>query len=82
MKMVRDRPADLVDEEFEEDKVTDAMAAVGGLVLRQFTNDVGMNGAVAAAKAIFCAMRAAEARSQMPAQRLGAQSAKSLRQDD
>jgi hypothetical protein len=59
----------LVDEEFELGFVTNEMAAIGGLVLRGFTSDLGANQAASVARRVFCAMRAAEVRQQRKEQK-------------
>jgi hypothetical protein len=60
MPMGRDRPE--VDEFFEADKISGEMAAVGGLVVRNFTSELGPTQAMMVARRVFSAMRNVEAR--------------------
>jgi hypothetical protein len=53
-----------VDEFYEGNSVTEAMAAIGALVLLRYT-ELGKGAAITAARRMFCAMRAAEARQRL-----------------
>lgn len=52
----------LPEERYGEEAVSTEMMAIGALVLRSFTNELGAKGAIEVARRVFCAMRAVEAR--------------------
>jgi hypothetical protein len=60
------------DEEFEADRVTDLMAGAGAVVLSRYVEGgLGPTQTMVAARRIFCAMRAAEARQREREQKRG-----------
>jgi hypothetical protein len=69
-----------VDGSFQADRISGEMAAVGGLVLRDFTNDLGANQAVFVARQVFSAMRKVEVRQLGKEVKLCAEDAKTLEQ--